>query len=85
MTRLVNSSIASLNNDVHWVSPVKGEIKINCDASVSVNDYVVAGIARDWRGKLVFAFALEVMVLKTRPDRCLVQSDSLKKPEFKKK
>jgi hypothetical protein len=60
MNKLVNSSTPSLKNDVHWVSPVKGEIKINCDAAVGINDSMVAGIARDWRGKLVFAFALKV-------------------------
>jgi hypothetical protein len=27
---------------------------------VGVNDFVVAGIARDWRGNLVFVFALKV-------------------------
>ena len=47
MNRLVNSSTPSLKNDVHWVSPVKGEIKINCDATVGVYDSTVAGIAKD--------------------------------------
>ena len=44
MNRLVNSSTPSLKNDVHWVNPVKGEIKINCDAAMGVNDSMVAGL-----------------------------------------
>ena len=44
MSRLVNSSTPSLKNDVHWVNPVKGKIKINCDAAMGVNDSMVAGL-----------------------------------------
>jgi hypothetical protein len=49
-----------LKEDIHWMRPVRNGIKLNCDAAVGVNGSVVAGIARDWRGSLVFAFVFKV-------------------------
>ena len=40
--------------------PARNEIKLNCDAAVGVNGFVVAGIVRDWRGSLVFSFVFKV-------------------------
>ena len=54
------SPSSSLKEDIHWMRLVRNGIKLNCDAAVGVNGSVVAGIARDWRGSLVFAFAFKV-------------------------
>ena len=67
MTRPVNSTPPSLKYDVHWVKPVKCGIKINCDATVDVNVFVVAQIAGDWRGKVVFVFGLKSKYQYTSP------------------
>uniref|UniRef100_A0A2N9G4J9 Reverse transcriptase zinc-binding domain-containing protein n=1 Tax=Fagus sylvatica TaxID=28930 RepID=A0A2N9G4J9_FAGSY len=48
-----------LKEDIHWMRPVRNGIKLNCDAAVGVDGSIVAGIARDWRGSLVFAFAFK--------------------------
>ena len=54
------SPSSQLKEDIHWMRPVRNGIKLNCDAAVGVDGFVVAGIARDWRGSLVFAFAFKV-------------------------
>ena len=43
-----------------WVKPELGSIKLNVDAVVGTYHSVVAVIARDWRGELVFACSKKV-------------------------
>ena len=40
-----------------WTRPKCGVIKINCDAVVGSRFSSIAVVARDWRGKLVFALS----------------------------
>lgn len=49
-----------LKRTVAWTPPLHGAIKINCDAAVSQNISYVAIVARDWRGKMVFAMTKRV-------------------------
>lgn len=48
-----------------WSKPEKGVIKINCNAVVSTTRSVIATVARDWRGSLVFTLTkiVEIIVL----------------------
>ena len=48
-----------------WSKPEKGVIKISCNAAVSTNRSVIATVARDWRGSLVFTLTkiVETIVL----------------------
>jgi hypothetical protein len=43
-----------------WTRPNCGVIKINCDAAVGSLFSSIAAVARDWRGKLVFALSKKV-------------------------
>uniref|UniRef100_A0A2N9ET81 Reverse transcriptase domain-containing protein n=2 Tax=Fagus sylvatica TaxID=28930 RepID=A0A2N9ET81_FAGSY len=43
-----------------WCKPSQGQIKINCDAAIGQNYSVLAVVARDWRGNLVFALSKKV-------------------------
>ena len=43
-----------------WTRPKCGVIKINCDAVVGSRFSSIAAVARDWRGKLVFALSKKV-------------------------
>ena len=60
MEKSINKPPKSLKNDTHWDRPARNGIKINCDAAVGVSKSIVGGVARDWRGVLVFAFAFKV-------------------------
>jgi hypothetical protein len=43
-----------------WTRPKCGVIKINCDVAVGSCFSSIAAVARDWRGKLVFALSKKV-------------------------
>ena len=48
------------SEDTHWVRPDNGVIKLNFDAAIVLNDSAVAVVARNWRGRLVFAVSSRV-------------------------
>jgi hypothetical protein len=52
--------IQVIPNDVHWVGPKRGRLKLNCDATINSTSSALAVVARDWRGNLVFAFSKRV-------------------------
>ncbi|KAK9992588.1 hypothetical protein SO802_027573 [Lithocarpus litseifolius] len=43
-----------------WLKPGNGSFKLNVDAAVGARHFVVAVIAKDWRGELVFASSKKV-------------------------
>ena len=59
---LINSGTSSYisNGNEVWVRPNFGIIKINCDATVDPHFSSIVVVARDQRGKLVFAFSKKV-------------------------
>ena len=44
----------------YWSKPACGHIKINCDAAIGPSYSVIAIVARDWRGSLLFALSKKV-------------------------
>uniref|UniRef100_A0A2N9G7C7 Reverse transcriptase domain-containing protein n=1 Tax=Fagus sylvatica TaxID=28930 RepID=A0A2N9G7C7_FAGSY len=58
--RASGTSSSLSNGNEGWVRPNFGIIKINCDAAVGPRFSSIAVVARDWRGKLVFAFSKKV-------------------------
>jgi hypothetical protein len=59
----VNESLQPKQNKslkVMWSKPDWNSYKINCDAVVSESHAVISIVARDWRGFLVFAYAMRV-------------------------
>ena len=38
-----------------WLVPFHNSLKLNCDAAVGENFSCIAVVARDWKGKLMFA------------------------------
>ena len=43
-----------------WIRPEKGAVKINCDAAVGLDHSLIAIMARDWRGDLIFSMSKRV-------------------------
>ena len=42
-------------NSCHWSKPAEGTLKINVDAAIGKFTSVIAAVARNWRGELIFA------------------------------
>ena len=47
-------------SSARWCCPNQGMLKLNCDATVGDLSSCIAIVARDWRGKLVFAISKKV-------------------------
>ena len=55
----VLASVLTRNN-AKWCCPSQGMLKLDCDAAVGDLSSRIAVVARDWRGKLVFAISQKV-------------------------
>ena len=60
MSQDSSCSSSPSSEDTHWVRPDNGVIKLNFDAAIGLNDSAVAVVARNWRGRLVFAVSSRV-------------------------
>ena len=47
---------------MEWSCPSLGTMKINFDAAIGKDYSVIAAVARDWRGALVFALSKKANV-----------------------
>ena len=43
-----------------WIRPEQGSVKINCDAVVGLDHSLIAIVARDWRGDLIFSMSKQL-------------------------
>ena len=51
---------APTRNSARWSCPSQGMLKLNCDAAIGDLSSCIVIVARDWRGKLVFATSKKV-------------------------